>query len=307
MDKDDFKADLILCGDLHLTNAQPVCRTDDYVQSMWRKVGFIADLQKKHNAPVIFPGDVCDKPRLPQTTERRAILELPHFIAVPGQHDLPSHSIDNLPESSLAVIHAGRKSDSHLLSPDHRRLVLCTPVAPGLCLDGFWWGRGNDVCELPRDTVNVAVMHRMVWTIRVPYPGCKADSAQKLMASLPSYDLIVTGDNHESFVVEHKGRLLVNCGSVMRKEADQANHRPCVYLYDAKNNRVKKIHLPIRKGAVSRQHIEKGQQTDRSRELLIKNLVSLNRPSLNFRQNLDKACVDLEPEVKQTVYRSLAQ
>ena len=50
----------ILCSDLHLREDVPICRTDDYISAQWKKMDFIAELQLKHNCPVLCGGDFFD-------------------------------------------------------------------------------------------------------------------------------------------------------------------------------------------------------------------------------------------------------
>ena len=53
--------DLLIAGDLHITDKTPVCRTDNYLETMLRKINFISDIADKNEVDVIFPGDLFDK------------------------------------------------------------------------------------------------------------------------------------------------------------------------------------------------------------------------------------------------------
>ena len=105
----------------------------------------------------------------------------------------------------------------------------------------------------PRD---IAIIHAMIYEEFEPFPGCQGYSAKEVRDLLPDFDLIVTGDNHKTFVREEKGRLLVNPGSFMRNDADQIDHKPCVFLWYAEENRVEQVFIPIEQGVVSREHID---------------------------------------------------
>jgi hypothetical protein len=60
----------------------------------------------------------------------------------------------------------------------------------------------------------------------------------KILLKKYNYDLIVSGDNHNHFIM-HSGigssigkKLLINCGSLLRTRIDQEDHKPCVYIYN---------------------------------------------------------------------------
>ena len=54
------QASAILCGDVHLREDSPICRTDDVWAAQWKKIDFISDLQKTHDCPVLCSGDLFD-------------------------------------------------------------------------------------------------------------------------------------------------------------------------------------------------------------------------------------------------------
>jgi len=292
---------LIICGDLHCSNASPKCRIDDYQEAFWGKMAWLRQLSEKHDCPVVFPGDVFDKSRVPQKLEVEAITKFPEFIAVPGQHDLLYHSINNYGDSSLAVLAAARP-DCFVFTPDNPSLE-----ENGMNIEGFWWEA--DLLRFGRKKKkgrNIAILHKMVWSKQLPYPGCTADSASQLMNQLEKYDLIITGDNHTGFIVSKEGRHLVNCGSFMRSTADQVGHKPFVVLYDAEANTIKKVYIPIKAGVISRQHIEKALEKEQRTASYVKHLKKGIEAGLSFRDNIEKA---LEREnnsrVKEIIRESL--
>ena len=59
------------------------------------------------------------------------------------------------------------------------------------------------------------------------------------------FDLIVSGDNHQSFTHKEGNRLLINCGSLMRNKIDQVNHKPCIWIFDTLTRAAKQIFIPV--------------------------------------------------------------
>jgi len=98
------------------------------------------------------------------------------------------------------------------------------------------------------------------------WPGQKPLKARGLLRKFPEYDLIVSGDNHQTFVETWKGRFLVNPGSLMRSSIDQWEHRPSVFLYYAESNTVEQVFLkvPSAEQVMTRAHVKnKGSKDDR--------------------------------------------
>ena len=58
------KADVILSADIHGTEKVPICRTDEYTQTLFSKLVFINKLAKKHSCPFIIAGDIFDKSKV---------------------------------------------------------------------------------------------------------------------------------------------------------------------------------------------------------------------------------------------------
>jgi hypothetical protein len=118
--------------------------------------------------------------------------------------------------------------------------------------------------------------------------------------------LIVVGDNHQTFVVEEGGRLLVSPGSLMRRTADQVNHKPCVFLWDAKTNEVEPVYLPIKKGVISREHIDRVKQRETRIEAFVSHLEKGFEIGLNFKHNLKRLIQEnnIHPNTQKVVWEA---
>ena len=132
-----------------------------------------------------------------------------------------------------------------------------------------------------------------------PWPGCEDPTAEEILDKYPQFDLIVTGHNHKTFVVEKEGRLLVNPGSLTRQTADQADHHPCVFLWYAEDNTVEEVSIPHEEGVISREHIEKKERRDGRIEEFISRLSAEYDVGLSFEENL--ARFEEKNKVRQSV------
>ena len=296
----------ILTSDWHLREDTPICRTDNYWDVMWKKVDFISDLQKKYNCPVLHGGDLFDKSRPSLNLVRETMLHIPNqFYTIYGQHDLVNHSLSLTDKCGIKVMETAKKlqvlDDMHYFN-DH------------LYVSGIHWGQ--EPKEDPQTDVifrkehqikKVLVWHKMVWQKTKPYPTCVDPPASTILKQYKECHLILTGDNHKTFVEEYEGRLLVNPGSMMRMDADQADHKPCVFLWYAEDNSVQQVFLPIEEGVVSREHLVVKQERDSRIDAFISKLNDKYEVSLSFENNLEQffKTNDIDKEVKQIIYTNL--
>ena len=316
-------ADAILIGDTHFMTRQPKCRTDDFMGAMIVKLAAVVALQAEHNdCPVLHSGDVFDEWFLhkgEQWLMTALISVISNWICVPGQHDLPQHSLELYGKSNLAVL-----EEAGCVDVFTRSELIPLNIDDKFWLLGFPWGDGPARFPIPGTDPRpkAAIVHRMTYPGKPPYPGAEntGGTARALMQKMKGFDLIVTGDNHETFVAGlEKGTkefcrvtdweadknfeefakqynliwemesLLVNPGSMMRLTAAQADHEPCVFLWWAADNRVERVVLPHEKGVVSRDHIERKQERDERIAAWVERIgegdVDLE---LGFKENLER-------------------
>ena len=258
------KPNLILTADWHLRDDQPICRTDDYFAAQNKKISFIMELQEKHNCDILIAGDLFHKAKSSKSLEIYCLKVLCNYIfGIPGNHDLPNHSIEKINESSIGILRAGGLINLYDCPLDHFR--------------GFY---ANDR--------KIGMIHSLVHrTDPIKADGkIISQAAKKLLKDNPEYDLIVSGDNHQTFVEEYQGRLLVNPGSLMRMSADQIVHKPCVFLYYSDNNSVEQVFIPIEKDVVDRSHIDNKQETESRFNSFITRMNEDFELSLSFEKNI---------------------
>lgn len=287
------KPDLILCSDFHLREDTPTCYTGDYQQEQWDSVDFVSNLQEQYDCPVFHAGDLFDKWKPSPWLLRKTILHLPkRFYTVYGQHDLPQHSLDQVDKCGINVLEAG-----------HHLTVLA----------GVHWGQfpsrvDNMIIGKIKEHIQRKILtwHHLTY-MQKPFPGASVGMVQMILQKYPQYDLILTGDNHQSFTTTFEGRVLVNPGSLMRMDADQINFKPSVYLWYADTNTVQRVFIPIKEGVISREHIIVKEERDARIDAFVTRLdgdweVSMSLDD-NFKHFFSKNLV--RQEVKQIVYNSL--
>lgn len=284
--------DAILCSDIHLREDQPTCRTDDYQAAQWNKLGFIRNLQRKYVCDVYNAGDLFHHWKPSPGLLSWTIANLPNqFHTIYGQHDLPQHNFD-----------LRNKSGIHTLETDNTLTVL----------DECHFGQEPKEESIIRYSGtsyrrSILVWHKMVWQGKKLWPGQTDPSAKRLLRRYPQFNLILVGDNHQPFVEEYEGRLLVNPGSMMRMTADQIDHKPRVYLWYAETNTVEPVYLPIEQGVISREHIDRTEKRDGRIDAFISKLDNDYKAAVSFEENLERFAKTnkVRESVMEIVYKSI--
>ena len=289
------RADAILTTDWHLTLRQPPCRTDNFVLTQKKKVRFIKKLSEKHNnCPVLIAGDLfADWKTSPELLNTFIPLLPKNIIAIYGNHDLPQRNINLKKKSGVALL-----NKINLIE---------------IAKTGHYSLTGIDFDQLEPFEVKgrrVLLLHEMVYNVKTNR-NIEGILSRNILRKLKDVDLVVTGHNHQCFTFEKNGRLLVNPGSLTRHKADQINHKPCVFLWFAKDNSIQKVNIPISKSAVSREHIEKEKANNEMLENFIQSLKETDYVDISFSDNLEqyinKNKKKIPLEVRKTIYRIMEE
>lgn len=280
--------DAIFSSDWHLREDTPICRMDDFLGAQWRKVIAIKKLADEYNCPVVIAGDLFHhwKPS-PFLLSSTKLVFPKNAFTVYGQHDLPQHNFELRYKSGIYDLEV-----SGFIR----------------VLENGSWGQEPANFEYFSDR-KVGVLHRFIWDGKqIPWPGCDEITGIQLLKKYPEFDIIVTGDHHKSFVVTSKsGRKVVNCGCLSRQTADYANHKPCVWLYNAKLNEVTPHYLKVDSNAVSRSHIDKQEARDERIEAFISRLDSDWESVISFEENLERFfnTNKVKDKTKLLIYKSI--
>ncbi len=277
----------ILTSDWHIRPDQPVARTDDYIKALFGKLLFIFVEAKTYGCPILLAGDLGHRAGVrnwPFWLLHWCLINFPEveIIAIPGQHDLPNHSLELINESAVGVLYEGKAITLY------SNIIECN-ILRNFYLTVFPFGKSLSTTNSIKRP-NIAMTHQMVLEGKPLWPGQKAPKAMELLKKYPQYDLILSGDNHNAFTAEYEGRHLVNPGSLMRSNADQVDHKPRIYLWYAETNEIECVYIPIEADVLSREHIKKNKQReDRYQSFVIQAKESWNKSELSssFENNMD--------------------
>lgn len=291
--------DAIFCSDLHIRGDVPAERIDDYLSAQERKLDFIFSLAKKHNVPVFVAGDFGNKAHWKNWLLSKIIrkikfsTEKPNIYTILGQHDLPHHNLKLADESGSWVL-----SSAGAIS------IIPSVYAP-INFNKFTifpFHYGEDLIRCKAERRSVALIHKYIYSGKgAEWERAVGCSAKSLMKKFPHYDVIVSGDNHSPFVIEQKGRLLINSGSMMRMTAGQIDHRPRVYLWYADENKVESIYLPIKQEVFNQETIIEEKVKKKNIEAFVKSIKGKDKYELTIRFDRNiKNCLERN---KKTIHR----
>jgi hypothetical protein len=217
----------LFCADMHWSLNPPVWRTAEpnWLEAQLRPLEELKKLQDKHNCPIFCAGDLFDKWNSPAELINWAMEYSPYMHAIPGQHDLPEHNINEIGRSAYwtlvkaSVIHDIKPNDPDIGAfVDDRELIV----------NAFPYGKRIQPIKngkLPH--FNVAMIHEYNWIKGHGYPNALLScwvSAHR--ACIRGYNLIVSGDNHSPFYTQVQNTLWWNCGAFIRRKSDEKDYKP---------------------------------------------------------------------------------
>jgi DNA repair protein SbcD/Mre11 len=225
-------------SDTHFRTQTPRYRTESpFFNVQFEKLRYVLALAKSEGcSAILHGGDFFDKPDIPNRIKTKLLTEL--YSSIPmytvfGQHDLRHRQEE---DSALSVFFEAEAL--YRLSSEPTRIG-------DVDIYGSSW---REPIPYPLEgKTNILVLHRMVvedkplWDAQTDYT-----QASYLLKLWKNYDLIVSGDNHNSFVKVNKSkRVLVNPGSMTRTNIGQLDHTPSVFIYDTVSKTVKVKPIPI--------------------------------------------------------------
>ncbi len=247
---------IAMLADLHLKTENPICRLDNYFNTGLRKFKWVKDMMGDDSI-ILVAGDIFDTGK-PQSYLKMynamASLFTGNVLTIAGNHDISYRTMAYMNETAYGAMSAitGMHLDGPRILDDEyevhpfnfsEEIEHRTPV----------FGRKM-----------IAMTHQFVYDKKPPFDIGK--DGRDLLKEFPEYAVILSGDNHQHFILERDGRYLVNPGSLLRMDADQIDYKPQLIIFE--NGKFSFMDVPI-EDVVSRQHIEIKEASVLARENMI--------------------------------------
>lgn len=216
-------------ADLHLWHQAPGCRAEkDWIDLQAKYLGQLAKRWGEYGEPpLLIPGDLFERwnPHPAVITMALDCLPTPCY-AVPGNHDLPHHNLEQMDRSAFwTLVRAGAVTLLHHSRPR---------PAGELVLWGYPFGqpvRPRPHYDGGSMSLHVAVVHDYIWRKGCGYPGAPEEKqVGRRRTDLEGYDVAVFGDNHVPFDHLAGDCEVSNCGTFIRRKRDEVRVEPSVVL-----------------------------------------------------------------------------
>jgi DNA repair exonuclease SbcCD nuclease subunit len=317
---------LLVTGDWHLTDKTPRNRTDDYPATQHRKISWMIGMAIQNQCRYILqPGDMFDSFKVRDRVKTDWIERWRNVLSnngvkiltVPGQHDMRYHTSD-LRDTPMGVLEAAGAIRTLVGKPleypadPHSWEELVQLFESKVFIYGSGW---NAPIPDLRDTssgCNILVTHRMVISGDPLWPGQTDYEQGELLLRRTKFDLIVTGDNHRSFIIKANNRMLINCGSLMRSTIDQIYHIPCIYIYDTTERKAEKYEVhplaPIQEVLLVEEAAEQKERNEKLEAFVEGIRKDIQIEGLDFKHNIHSYLNShrIKPSVKRLIEAIMA-
>lgn len=172
--------------------------------------------------PIFVAGDLFHRYNEPAELVNFLLRHMPNVYAVPGNHDLSHHNIEELHRSAFwTLVESGKVN---LLNAIGRA------VGRYLIVWGFPCG-GDPVAAANVDTprLKLAVIHAYCYQNGMAHPQAKPEEHWSEWAKrMTGYDVLHFGDNHKLVLHSWLGRTVFNAGTFIRQRSDERGNKPLV-------------------------------------------------------------------------------
>lgn len=223
----------IMVSDIHLSLEPPIARSGepDWLEAQKRQLDQLYFLaEEKYGVPILCAGDLFHSWKVSPELINFALINLPNnMYCIPGQHDLPNHSLDQMNRSGFGVM--VKTGKINYLAPNEWWRVE-TPNQY-INVKGFPWGytptSSKTALHTHGNDLKVAMVHAYCWDNTHGYPG--ADKSTYVgKYDLKGFDVALFGDNHQQFLTKNKKTTVFNHGCFIQRASNERHFTPRVGL-----------------------------------------------------------------------------
>ncbi len=281
----DERTIALFCSDLHLSHKPPLYRSNEpnWYDAMLRPIEELKKLQRRYNCPVFCAGDIFNVWNAPAELINWALKHLPNMYVIPGQHDLPDHSLKDIERSAFwTLVQAGKIEMLH--SEFARAFCLTSSVH----VSGFAFGEKVVPGQSCRYLKHIAIIHQYNWIPKCNYIGAKTESlVSTTREEFNGYDVVVAGDNHKWFTAKTKSGVFWNCGSLMRRHANEKHYFPTIGML-TEDGRMIGYELSISEDNYIEVTKEETKENEMDLQKLVSSLQNLNNSKTDFVKTVEE-------------------
>lgn len=297
---------ILLTADWHIRGDTPICRVEknwlEVQQNDIRAVHHV--YEEEHCDEMWILGDlfhraICSTETVNMLLAGLSLWKTEEVKILPGNHDLPYHSYENIECSSLGVV---LKKYQQLNTGNYGN---CRLYARPFGLDDPI----QDANTIEQLGINAWATHRLTFPTPEsrPIEDC-GYLAQELLDIAPKIQLILTGDYHHGYIYREGDRKVVTPGCLNIQAADMKEYSPRVYILETDDMTVYERMLP-NNAQVTDQHLLKEKERDERLERCVARIGESGNITLDFEENLEEALrasregvITIQQEIKSSLY-----
>jgi len=274
----------IAVADIHFREDRPICRSEEdnteWLATFERKMVDVATIAEANKvAGILFAGDLVHSWRnnsdwfkvwmIRQLNRWGAVCPI---FSIPGNHDSMGGKLEELDRTPYRIL-----SEAGVIWD-----ILTRPMDD---IAGYPYTKTDRLDS----KAEIVLAHKLLWHTEEPYPGAPMTGNIKHFVKNclnPQCRLLVSGDNHKPFTTKVGDVTVVNCGSLTRQEASQADYEPAVWLIDITGDAVEVTPCFIPTDSVIlRDHIDNKQERLEMLDGAVAEIDGNFEVTLNFKDN----------------------
>lgn len=289
----------IATADWHIWSKKPVWRSiePDWFEAMKRPLSELKKIQEENgNIPVLIGGDIFDHSNPPPEAINFLLENMPeNVIAVPGQHDLENHVLENIKKTAFWTLKKAGK-----INYSSSKNILIDSVAKLVIYFASWGADLSKIEKVKADPnfKHILLCHKYVWFDDTTKYGGQEKPEGKLIGLrkfLQQFDFAVFGDNHIPFRKKIGKCQVINCGTLIRRKLDERDYNTgCTILYDDGSisfqefDTTKDLYLQVRE-----EDKEENSLNISSRKFM-EELESMDADEIDYQQEIEKKLDEIE-------------
>lgn len=271
---------ILITGDLHLTEKPFENRKDDFLKTSLRKLKFIFETAKENDCLCIQPGDFFDTPTPSYKFFRKVVALIKKYddiciFTCAGQHDMRYRTKNNTALKALSVA-CSNVFLEYNNTYDNTKIFISSS------------SYNEEIPEPKEGKYNILLVHKMIVDSKL-WKGQEDFSYANNFLRRNKFNLIVSGDNHAQFEISINNRFLFNCGTLIRDGVNYIDYKPYVVLFNTKTYKWNKIFVPIEPSEVvfDLNKIESEKNRDTDIEKFVSGIKNYRNMGLDFKKNID--------------------
>lgn len=276
----------IITADWHLRSTRPRCRLDDdWMATQLSALKQVSALSKKYDCPVIVVGDIFDTAAsdvsftlLNMIQDWAAKLSQKLYL-IAGNHDLQYHDIVNLKKSALGILlGSANVFDNVEIHSSFEKAAWA-----------YNFGEDRNLLSAKKGYLpEIIFLHRLTFpNLNSIPPNVKASTAADLLKEFPGAQYIFTGDYHRHFIIEKKGRYVINPGCLLRQSANEKEYEPQVVYVDTETNFICTHPIEDNTEMVTDEYLRDMEQRENRIDAFVELLKTKGSLTLDFIKNVE--------------------